>query len=183
VGKGKFRGHDGIKSAGRPQVIRRPGQGRVRDEERPQERGSKGMLIFADGITVLSKSVADAKECPPYDVATVLAWGKGKVICIVKVFLPFGSGKLSFGGADNQGEVGTPGTICDVNADYHVNKLNVVCKRSLHENGRVSPFFSYEFREKVSGPYLGQLLFAVEIETKAELVPLGFEEKAELVTA
>jgi hypothetical protein len=119
-------------------------------------------------------------------VATVLAWEKGGVVvCIVKVFLPFGSGKLSFGGADNQGEVGigTPGATCAVNADYHVNQLNVVCKRSLHENGRVSPFFSYEFREKVSGPYLGQLLFAVEIETKAELVPLGFEEKAELVTA
>ena len=137
-------------------------------------------MIFADGITVLSKSAADAKECPPYDVATVLALEKGGVVvCIVKVFLPFGSGKLSFGGADNQGEVGTPGTICDVNADYHINKLNVVCKRSLHENGRVSPFFSYEFREKVSGPYLGQLLFAVEIETKAELVPLGFESTHE----
>lgn len=143
-------------------------------------------MIFADGITVLSKSFADAKLCPPYDVMYVQAWRSGKVICIVKVFLPFGYGKLSFGGANNQGEVGNgprPETICDVNVDYHVKQLDLVCKRSSHENGRVSPFFGYEFREKVSGSYLGQLLFSVEIETKAELVPLGFEAKAELVTA
>jgi len=142
-------------------------------------------LIFADGITVLSKSIADAKLCPPYDVMIVHAWRQGKVICIVKVFLPFGYGKPSFGGADNQGEVGNvplPGT-CEVNADYHVKQLDLVCKRSSHENGKASPYFSYEFYEKVSGPYLGQCLFDVAIETKAELVPLGFEAKAELVTA
>ena len=143
-------------------------------------------MIFADGITVLSKSIADAKLCPPYDVMYVQAWRQGKVICIVKVFLPLDYGKLSFGGANNQGEVGNgplPETICDVNVDYHVKQLDLVCKRSSHENGRVSPFFSFSFHEKVSGPNMGPCLFSVEIETKAELVPLGFEEKAELVTA